>query len=74
MKQEIIISDVQYHDPEHEAALNEIKGNLVTNVELQGKQDGEQDRPKTPDEHQALNLNKIEVTLQSGLDLNQKRM
>src|ERR1700733_7141489 len=73
MKQEIIITDVQYHDPEHELALNEIKGHLTTKVELQGAQDGAQDKPKTPDEHQALILNLIEVTVQKGLDLNQKR-
>ena len=73
MDQKIIISDVQYHDPEHEAILNEIEGRLTTKVELQGTQDGVHDRPKTSDEHQALILNLIEVAIQNGIDLNQKR-
>jgi hypothetical protein len=73
MKQEVIISNVQYNDPEHEAALNIIKDRLISTVELQGKQDGPQNKPKTIDEHCALILNLIEVTLQGGIDRNQQK-
>jgi len=73
MKQEIIYSDVQYYDPEYEAALNDIKGRLLNRVELQGAHDGAENKPRTLDEYQAIILNLIEVTLQSAIDLNQKR-
>jgi hypothetical protein len=70
MEKEIIIANVQYNDPEHEAALNEIKGRLISKVELHGLHDGAQNKPQTPAEHQAFILTLIEVTLQSGIDRN----
>lgn len=73
MKQEIIVTDVQYVDPEHESALQEMKSRLLAKVELQGKQDGEQNKPKTPEEYQAFVLNLIEVTVQGAIDYNQQR-
>jgi hypothetical protein len=73
MDKEIIVTNVQYENPEHEAALNEIKGQLLQEVELKGKQDGCQNKPTTPGEHQALALNLIEVKIQGAIDLNQQR-
>jgi hypothetical protein len=73
MEQNIIISNVQYSDPEHEATLSKINGDLIATVELQGKQDGSQHKPKTPIEHQAHVLNLIEVTVQGAIDRNQQK-
>lgn len=73
MKREITLTDVQYIDSEHESALQGMKDRITTKVELQGKQHGEQNKPKTPDEHQALVLNQIEITVQEAINYNQQR-
>jgi hypothetical protein len=73
MKQELILSEVQYIDLEHEGYLNNLKQQVTERGELQGKQDGTQNKPKTADGHRALILNYIEVTVQGCIDRNQQR-
>jgi hypothetical protein len=73
MQQQLILTEIQYRDIEHEAYLENLKHQIISTVELQGKQHGEQNMPKTIDEFRTLALNYIEVAVQGGININQQK-
>jgi hypothetical protein len=73
MNQQLIISEVQYRDIEHEGYLSTLRQQVTATAELQGKQHGEKNMPKTMDEFRTMVLNFIEVTIQGALNVNQQK-
>jgi hypothetical protein len=73
MEKQTTIATGTYFDPDHEAILNGRKQKLLEKVQLQGRHDGQSNKPTTPQHHRALILNLIEVTLQNCIDINQSR-
>jgi hypothetical protein len=73
MNQQITISESQYKDMEHEGYLSSLKLQLAATAELQGKQHGEKNIPKTKTEFCTMVLNFIEVTIQGAININQQK-
>lgn len=73
MEKTIIKTSGFYADPAQEAYLQQKKEHLLATIELQGRQDGSQNRPKTLDEYRAMALLYIEATIQSCINIIQQK-
>lgn len=61
-----------FRDQAHEAYLKQLKDSLLRHAGLQGEQNGKENMPVTIGQFKAFILNKIQATIQSGINSNQQ--